>query len=181
VAYLILQAGVAQHFFFAPGEYADRDAIVPRFEAVDLDADLLQAERPSSSLRSLITTPLFLTGGEAADRIRRNVPDDAPLGDSKAVSRAGKMMLGYMEVFEGANPPDRRGRFADVFRNYDDYVEGQVRYDWAGVAALVDRHQEQGRLTHPAAFDLIERNLDEQTKGRMERVDGEESRPRHQS
>ncbi len=78
MTFLIVKAGIADHLFAAPIQSADRFWLVPGFDFLDMDHELSKLERPSPSVRSLLTTPLFLMGGAAAVRIRQGVPGGMP-------------------------------------------------------------------------------------------------------
>lgn len=176
MAYLILEAGVADRFFALPIRARDRPALVPEFDQVRLDVDLALTDRPASSLRSLITTPLFLLGGEAAERIYRGVGMNTPLGNSTALSRARGTMYAYMEEFGGREAPESDARFSTVFRNYYEFIEQQVRDHWDSVLALAASIREAGQLSRAAAFELVEEHLSDETGGAETRQDRGEDR-----
>jgi hypothetical protein len=164
MAYLILNSGVADGFFAPPIPHEDRVYRVPELEEVDLKFEPGLSDRGSPRLRSLITTPLFLMGGEAAERLHKGVPSVTALGDSVAIGRANGMMLSYMEEFGGRDSPDRQDRFERDFRNDYDFVEGQVRDHWPSLEALAGSLQEEGKFPVDAAFERIESRLPEDSR-----------------
>jgi hypothetical protein len=137
---------------------------VPEFDEEDLEIDLGRLDRPSPSLRSLISTPLFLMGGEAADRIPRNASSDASLGDPTAIGQAGGTMMGYMEESGGDGSPESRARFSSSFRNFYDFSEGRVRNHWLSLKVLDGALQEEPKLARDAAFERTESGLSEETR-----------------
>ena len=161
IAYLVVKAGAAEHLFALPIEPGDRSWLVPDFDTVDLQSELSSTERPSPSLRSLLTTPLFLMGGIAAERIRQGVPAEAPHKESRALGRARGMLASYAEEFQASDPvASMNTMFTDLYQ----LTERELRSNWNSVQAVAEALLDQLRLSKATAFELVEANLPESTK-----------------
>lgn len=179
LAYLIQKAGIADHFFALPIQASDRWSLVPGIEVVSLDGELSKLERTPSSLRSLITTPIFLLGGLAAERIRDGTPIDAPLANSVAIGRAMGMLASYFEEFGVENSQERESTLPAVIRDFYEFTEHQVSTHWASLQALARRLLDQKSLSKDEAFELIEVFLPEETREAVRRIASGESQDRH--
>jgi hypothetical protein len=156
VAYLITKAGIADHFFALPIQPADRPLLVPAFDLISLNGELSQLARPSPSLRSLITMPLFLLGGVAAVRIREGTHKEVPLSDSRAVSRAMGMMASYLEEYGGADSSGTGSMIASAIKDFYLFVECELVHHWPALQALAQCLLEKGSLSRADAFELLD-------------------------
>jgi len=172
MAYLITQASIADHFFALPIQPGDRHLLVPEFDLISLDGDLSRLARPSFSLRSLITMPLFLLGGIAAARIRRGTLREVPLPESPAVSRAMGMLASYFEEFDATEPQGTAGRIVMATKDFYQFAEQELRHQWPALEALALRLQQEGSLSRDEAFALFNSRIPEENRKPSSRIAG---------
>ena len=85
MAYLVLKAGFADSSFALPIASRDRKYLVPEFNMVTAEGELSKLSRPTFNLRSLVTVPLFIFAGFAAQRIHEDPPTEAHSGHAITV------------------------------------------------------------------------------------------------
>ena len=175
MAYLITHAGIADHFFALPIQPADRGHLVPEFDLISLNGALSQLARPSFSLRSLITMPLFLLGGVAAARIRQGTPQEVPLADSPAVSRAMGMLASYFEEYGATESQGTEGRIVIAIKDFYRFVERELRNQWPALETLSLRLREKGSLSKHDAFELFDSCILEENRKPSSRIARDES------
>ena len=174
MAYLITKAGIADHFFALPIQPVDRGHLVPEFDLISLNGDLSDLARPSFSLRSLITMPLFLLGGVAGERIREGTPKEAPLPPSLAVSRAMGMLASYFEEYGATESQGAESRIALAISDFYQFTERELRNHWPAVEAIALRLLKIESLNKYAAFDLIDIHIPESNRKPSSTVAGKD-------
>ena len=163
MAYLLLKTGFVDSSFGLPITSQDRKYLVPEFDVVTAEGELSKLARPMFSLRSLVTVPLFIFAGFAAQRIYESPSTETHSGDSEAEGRARGMIASYVEEFGGSTSgPD--SRLSEAFSDSYKEAERGVRKHWLAIEALAQRLQEDRQLSRDAAFEIIERHLHKETK-----------------
>lgn len=169
MAYLILKAGFADSSFSMPIASRDRKYLVPDFSVVTAEGELSKLARPTFSLRSLVTVPLFIFAGFAAQRIHEDLPTETRSGDTEAEGRARGMIASYMEEF-GERTAGSDSRLPVAFSDSYELAEQVVRKHWLAVQALTQCLHEKRQLSREAAFEVIERHLPEETKRSVKNI-----------
>jgi hypothetical protein len=174
MAYLIFEAGIADSYFALPIAQQDRKYLVPDFEMVNADGELAELARPNFSLRSLITLPLFIFAGFAAQRIHEGDPPETRPGSTKLEGRATGMIASYIQEFGGSiSGPD--SRLVEASSDSYEFAEQEVQAHWPAVQALAQRLLNDKQLSREAAFEIIARHLSGGTKRDAESLAGEEN------
>ena len=158
MAYLIVKAGIADSSFAAPISQGDRELLVPQFKAVAADGALSDLMQPRSSLRNLITVPLFVFAGFAAQRIHRDPSSEPVAGKSRAEGLARGMMHGYWEEF-GGDASGAGSKLQQFIDDWNEFAHETIRDHWKSVSALAERLLEERELSREEAFEVIERHL----------------------
>src|SRR3989304_1446923 len=175
MAYLITRAGIADHFFALPIQPVDRGFLVPEFDLITMNGDLSELARPSPSLRSLTTMPLFLLGGVAAQRIREATPKELPLPPSPAVSRAMGMLASYFEEYGAIDAQAIFDGVGLAIRDFYRFTERELRNQWPALETLSLRLQEKGFLSRHDAFALLDNCIPEENQKPSSRIAREEA------
>jgi hypothetical protein len=160
MAYLIVEAGITDSSFAVPISQGGRELLVPEFNLVAADGELSKLTQPTFSLRSLITVPLFIFAGFAAQRIYED-PSTPPIaGNSRAEGLARGLMHGYWEEFDR----DRSGpdsTLTQAIKDSNDLAYQMIREHWHAVQSLAQRLLEEGELSRDEAFEAIQHYLAE--------------------
>ena len=163
MAYLLLKAGIADSSFAMPIHPRDRKYLVPEFSVVTVDGELSKLARPTFSLRSLVTVPLFIFAGFAAQRIQEGLASEAHSGDTEAEGRARGMIASYIDEY-GGRTSGPESRLVEAFSDSYEVAEQGVRKHWRAVQALAQSLQEDRILSRDTAFEVIELHLPEETQ-----------------
>jgi hypothetical protein len=158
MAYLIVKVGITDSSFALPISQGGRELLIPEFDMVAADGELSKLTQPTFSLRSLITVPLFIFAGFAAQRIHEDPSTPSISGNSKAEGLARGLMHAYWEEF-GRDRSGPASKLEQAIKDSNDLAYQMVREHWHAVQALAQRLLEEGELGREEAFEVIERHL----------------------
>ena len=131
MAYLIVETGITDSRFALPISPQGRELLVPDFKVIAADGELSKLVRPTFSLRSLLTVPLFIFAGFAAQRMYKDPTTPPIAGNSKAEGLARGLIHGYWEEFErDASGPD--SKLQQVIKDLNDLAYQTIREHWHG-------------------------------------------------
>jgi hypothetical protein len=160
MAFLILKGSVSDFYFALPIAPEDRELMIPMIESVSPEGELSKHARPTMSLRSLLTVPLFIFAGFAARRIFEDPSTISSVGVTRPEGRAGGMIAGYFAEF-GRDVSGPESKLAEAINDSYALAEKAVREHWNAVEALAQRLLDEGELDRDTAFAVIQRQVED--------------------
>jgi hypothetical protein len=167
MAYLILKAGWLDFIFAIPIAAVDRPYLVPPFMHVTLEGAGVDWGEISFSLRSLITTPVILLAGFAAERLKDGISDAVLPASSPLTGQALGLLAAYEEEYGEEDTRERDRRAARVLVAYFELAEAAMLWHWKSIEALAQALLQSKTLSAEAAYAVVERHLPNSTQARI--------------
>jgi len=143
-----------------------RDGILPEFKQVTIEAESTDWAETTTNLGSLMTVPQVLIAGHMAESIKYNSVEEIPPRKSKLIKEARNLIDGYIDEYATDDFIKKHSLTTKFLKDVYAYVEENLRTHWISVEALANALLQKRTLSEEEAFEIIERNIPEDLKGK---------------